>query len=425
VTQSAGGWVTGNAKRYSAGGALLGVDCWLANDAGTRLIGLTGPEYEYNKKDQNGTVTGVFRSNGEAYNDFPYINAAGQVAATSARYSSTGGDNGRDAWLFDGNTTRLIGLTGPDYEYQSSDGTIGRYNEPSAAPTASGSVLGWSSGPHGSDTWVYSNGTTRRVGLTGGIYENATHHRQGSGAGINNAGQSIGVNNLFQGYSGQDCWFNDGTASHRINLTGGVYEYTDSTRGNAIVRGAFPTELNESGDVIGWSWRYSPTGDSLGSAGWFYDSTTDVTTELAFGVRADLYCATMPLLLTETGVVLGSYKLSDATTGLNTRAFWWSASEGFHDLGELVSGGLPDAGWQYLTGFNNNIANDAATAGVMPGGSPQYVLGYGVLNGQVDGGVSAFLLSANVPEPAGAVSIAAVGVTALARRRRRCRRPGR
>jgi hypothetical protein len=35
----------------------------------------------------------------------------------------------------------------------------------------------------------------------------------------------------------------------------------------------------------------------------------------------------------------------------------------------------------------------------MPGGSPQYILGYGILIGQAEGSASGFLLTA-IPEPA-------------------------
>jgi hypothetical protein len=74
--------------------------------------------------------------------------------------------------------------------------------------------------------------------------------------------------------------------------------------------------------------------------------------------------------------------------------------------GELVSGGLADAGWQYLTslGYPNNTI-DRAVVGTVPGGSPQYILGYGVLIGQVEGTPSAFLLTA-IPEPAAIMGVA-------------------
>jgi hypothetical protein len=396
TAQNQGGRSIGDSNRYSTTRSWLGADSWSSVADTPQLINLTGPQYEYDARDQSGKIIGRFRESRALT-----LNDAGQVVGSSNRYSFAGGDAGRDAWLFDGQTTRLISLTGPNYEWTTGDGSIARISEPRAL-TASGYVLGYSSRLSGTDGWIYHNGTTRRVGLSGGIYE-ATGHRWGQADAINEAGQSIGRTQIFpaSGYYGQDAWFDDGSTARRIGLSGGVYEYRDANQGNAIVRASWPTQLNASGKVIGWSRRYSLAGDILGAAGWFYDPLTDETTELAFGVRpTDQFCETFPAYVTDTGVVLGTYKQYDAGTQFFRRAFWWSVEDGFHDLGQLVGGGLASAGWQYLTSpdYPNNTV-DRAVVGVMPGGSPQYILGYGILIGQAEGSASGFLLTA-IPEPA-------------------------
>src|SRR4029077_11526504 len=116
------------------------------------------------------------------------------------------------------------------------------------------------------------------------------------------------------------------------------YEHAAS---GGIYRYGFAIAPNEAGDLIGESERDSAIGDDIGQAGWFYDSASGTTMPLEFSVRSsDSYSFTRPRILTEQGVVLGSYDFFEGATFVAERAFWWSEQAGFHDLGQLVHSGL-------------------------------------------------------------------------------------
>jgi hypothetical protein len=166
--------------------------------------------------------------------------------------------------------------------------------------------------------------------------------------------------------------------------------------------------LNDTGDAIGTSDRYTAAGAGRGTAGWFYDADLGRTFALSFSFRGnDNTSYTAPILLTDDGVVLGRYTLYSGNSTVGDRVFWWSLDAGFRDLGALVQGGLNAAQWAYLSTVID------ANGTYIGGGSPNYIVGTGYAS---IGNVTAFLLTA-VPEPA--TLIASMPLVLIARRSRR------
>jgi hypothetical protein len=341
------------------------------------------------------------------------ISNAGQVAGFSNRYATDGTYLGTDGWVYNGTTTVQIGLFGAGYEYQPSPGQTYREGGAGFVNTA-GHVAGGSSrfgadGTYlGQDAWFYNGSTTQRINLSGGAYEYPTpagSYRFGQEWLIKSSDVVVGYNSRFDaagGNLGNDIWLFDG-ATRLLNLTGGPYETAAHLRVSTMIA------VNDVGEVLGTSERYAGDGSSLGLAGWFFDHSTDATTALEFSFRNDGFCETDPQFLTEDGIVLGSYERFSGATSLGDFAFWWSRDAGFHDLGNLVSGGLSLSGWSAL-------ADVIDAQGAFLGGSPRYIAGVGLASDQTYGS-SGYLLAAKVPEPACA-GIAGLVLLGLRRRSR-------
>jgi hypothetical protein len=424
VQLNAAGQVLGESDRYNATGTSLGSDVWLYDNATsqTHVIGLTGSGYEYTASG-GGTYRESFARQ---------LNDAGQAIGVSTPYNSAGTPIGEDSWIYSGGSTTRIGLTGPDYEYTYTGpggGTV-RGSFPQTI-NAAGQVAGnttrvnASGIPLGHDPWVYSGGTTRRVGLVGGVYE----FIEGNGGGtsrtsdllqLNATGQTIGTSDRYAADAeglGHDAWVDDGTTTQRIGLIGAGHEYTTAI---GVVRSSTPLDINAAGQVIGTSARYDASGGDLGNSGWFFDPATSQTTPLEFSFQNTGYSDTTPVILTDAGVVLGEYERFDFFVDEGKRVFLWSPNAGFYDLGaagQLVQGGLLSSGWAYLTSVYGTDVPGAA-ARLTPGGAPQYILGTGVQTDPTNP-ANVFLLTAAVPEPASGASLALVALSAVGCLRRR------
>ncbi|MDP9175105.1 MAG: DUF3466 family protein [Planctomycetota bacterium] len=462
LQQNNGGLVTGYSDRFFDLGTVgtLGADSWLYNGSSTKQIGLTGGDYGY------AAVGGTQESSRSLG-----LNSIGEAIGVSNRYNSLGNSLGQDSWIFNGATSQQIGLIGGVY------GSTVRNNTPLQINDV-GDVTGYSLfsvSSSSQDSWLFDGTTTRQIGLTGGIY--AVFGEQYSIAQqLNNSGQVIGYSKRYNGQNGvllgQDPWRYDGTSTQQMGLTGGVYSYSFfgngtfqmsvaqqinnagqvigysnryDASGNSLGQDAWyfngatqpiglsggvhsyagaggifqsstAQQINKSGQVVGTSNRYDSSGNSLGQDGWFFDPATDVTTSLQFSVdSANNFSSTSPEILTDTGVVLGQYELYVGSTDEGLRAFYWSLSNGFYDLGSLVSGGLTAAGWQDLALVDvSSVPGALGTAG---DGSPQYIAGVGSINGQYGNGTE-YLLSASVPEPRMPSLVLIAGLGLLAKRRR-------
>ncbi len=329
-TMDDAGDIDGYSKRYSSAGNFLGYDSWYSNGSSTQQIGLTGTNYSY------ATTGGTYESS----NDFA-INATGEVLGQSLRYNSSGGSLGSDAWYFNGSSTQQIGLTGANYSYATSGGTY-QYSFPYDINSA-GNVVGYSqrfssSGASlGYDTWYYNGSTTQQIGLTGTNYSypaSGGTYQNSSPALINNAGDVLGYSQRFSSSGaplGQDAWYYNGSTTEQIVVNGAGDSYITS---GGTYETSYISQMNAAGDVIGNSDRYNSTGNSLGQDAWFFDSATDSTDLLQFSVdSANGDSDTYPEVLTDSGAVLGYYDLYNGSTLEGIDAFYWSESNGFHDLG--------------------------------------------------------------------------------------------
>jgi len=402
IAINAAGQVLGISQRYQSGGIGLGQDSWLYDGTSTQQIGLIGSGYSYT------TATGTYQSS------YPVaLNNSGQAVGWSIRYNSSGVNLGQDSWIANGTPSLAIGLTGSGFNYSASGGTF-QWSAPvaindagqavgySQTYTSGGAVVGYYS-------WLFNGTSTRQIGLNGGVYDNGGPLYSGTML-LNNSGQVVGNAPRYDSHGdslGQDCWFFDGTATQQIGLTGSNYTYSSAT---GTFQSSQSIAINKAGQAIGISSRYDASGNPLGQDGWFFDISTDKTSLLQFSVdSANDYSNTDPVILTDTGVVLGSYELFSGSTDEGGYAFYWSAANGFSDLGTLIDGGLSAAGWE-------SLLDVVDAAGAEPDGSPQFILGDGLMDGQ--SGNTTYLLSASVPEPTTITSIL-TGATVLCLRRRR------
>ena len=131
---------------------------------------------------------------------------------------------------------------------------------------------------------------------------------------------------------GRSAWLYDGATTIDIGLTG-----PEHTRNNGYKYslGGFQDQLNEAGQVIGYSERYNGGSTRLGQDAWVYDPLLDQTFALQLSTRSDGYAFSSAAYLGEDGLVLGTYTLFDAlgTTNLGSRAFYFTIADGLHDLG--------------------------------------------------------------------------------------------
>lgn len=385
----------GSSNRFTSTGANLGQDSWFFNGATSQEVGLVGPIYSYPVAG-GGTFEQIIANR---------LNSAGDVTGVSMRYNSLPAHLGQDAWIFNGTTTQQIGLTGSQYQYTLSSSSGGGIYEQSGviALSNAGQAIGESyrfnsaGSQIGSDAWLFDGTTTRQIGLVGPGYS-FTSTQPGGGidedsipTAINNAGKIIGGSSRYASNGaplGGDAWFYNGSTTQAIGLSGPGYSY--SSNGDIYQSsGQMMINNNPDAQVLGISHRYGATGNSLGQAAWFFDSATGITTPLLFSTEANGYGYTEPMVLTNTGVVLGYYDLFSASNGGQIDAFYWSEQYGFYDLGALVNGSISAAGVSDLTD-----ADFAANA--LADGSPQFILAYGEMPNSE--GVGVFLMNA-VPEP--------------------------
>jgi hypothetical protein len=408
------GDVLGESERFDSSGNRLGSDMWLFDGASAHQIGLTGAPYSYT------TSTGGTYQSSLAF----ALTSADQTSGTSSRYDSSGNSLGQDSWAYSAGTTTPIGLTGGNYSYITSTGGTFEENVAARMNLLSGQVIGHSlrydsSGNSlGDDTWIYDGTSTKQIGLTD------TQHSYTTTAGVtrnssvevnNSMGQAAGESNRYGSALqslGSDAWLYDGTTTRQIGLTGGQYSSTTSS-GN--VQNSSVNNINDAGQVIGVSTEYYTGGYALakGKAGWFYDPATNVTTPLIFSTQSggDEISNTDPEILTSTGNVLGSYELYNDSTDEGPRAFFWNLSKGFYDLGSLTNGQLTAGGYNYLSYVLD-------VAGTNPDGFPQYILADAVPSNQ-----SPVPIILAIPEPPAAMLLACLPLLfAYSRPRHRRRR---
>jgi hypothetical protein len=316
-----------------------GLTAWFYNGSDTINIGLTGPEYT--------------RSDGYKYS-YPYrLNEAGQVSGYSRRYTGST-DLGQTAWLYNGATAVDIGLAGP--EYTSDIGS--KFSSPSSLNKA-GQVSGYSvrynggSTSLGQSTWFFNGTTSVAIGLVGPEHTRNDGYRSSSLSGLNEGGQVIGYSARYNGGSaslGQSTWLYNGTTTIETGLTGPEYTRNDGYKSSAtFIFG----ELNEAGQVIGYSARYNGGSTSLGQGAWFFNGTTTVPIGLTGPehTRNDGYklsrFANTERALNSAGQVTGiSYRYNNGNIQLGQSAWLYNGATTI-DIGLTGSEHTRNDGYKY------------------------------------------------------------------------------
>ncbi len=425
---NASGQVIGYASRQHYDGFGAGQDVWIYSPATntTQMIGLTGPAYTYiganggpygvssnkvvalnaagqvagdaalggsqgNEGDawlyspatgatqRIGIYDSLHTENGYDANTPVALNAVGQVAGTANHFKNTGLPyNGQDAWIYSPatNTTQQIGLVDSAHT-QTGDYS---YHKP-VALNDSGQIAGYSNRFSGStdqgwDAWLYSSKTnkTQMIGLT-----DAAHTQTGGysynqpnsfnlTAGLNSAGQVAGFAKRDNGNTdeGQDTWLYS-PATNTTQMIGLTDAAHTQTGGYSFNQNQSANPLNTIGQVVGTAKRYSGSTDE-GEDVWLYDSAKNTTYNLVSSPSASGYASSEISYLGDDGTVLGDYKVNGGAT---QDLFLWSEAAGFHDLGDLIQGGLTTTGWASLA--------DAYGAAYGGSGGP-YIIGDGTLS---------------------------------------------
>lgn len=341
------------------------------------------------------TGGGFVGTDGNRFSDADGINEAGQVIGFSYRYSGNSREGG-SAWLYDGATTIPIGLVGGVHP----GSTAQELTESGKVRGTSGRRTGGSLfGSYlGTSAWVYDGVNTIQLGFTGAQHTNGTDFKVSETTAMNEAGDVIGYSNRYTAGGGKDSWLYDGTTTRNVALVGGEYANGSGFQNSEA------QQINEAGQVIGFSLRANGGQDA-----WLYDPTLDDTFRLRLSERSDGFASSTATYLGEDGLVLGTYTLFDGLdNSLGTRAFYFTLEDGLHDLGALVDGGLAANGWQWLA------------SAVRENGLGQ-IVGSGRPSSQSTAAM-AFLLTP-VPEP-GALALCLIAAGCIPQRPQRARRRG-
>ena len=398
------GQVAGGAYRYDGiTGRFTGFSAWLYDGATTTNIGLTDSEH-------TSVTTGERGSSAHDLND------AGQVAGAASRYDGvTGSFLGYSAWLYDGGTSTIIGLT--DAEHTSV--VTGERVSVSQFINDVGQVVGVSNRYDGvtgdflgASAWLYDGANTNNIGLTDAKHTSVITGEQVSFAqALNNAGQVAGHARRYDGVTddvqGLSVWLYDGAITTDIGLSD--IAHTSVTSGARVSQ---LHALNNSGQVTGYASRFDGvTGDFLGNSAWLYDGATTYAFDLDYGSSDGRGNSYFSWLSDDEAFGVGIYERFDTLNNLlGVRAFVFDLADGFFDLVDSVAGGLAVQGWDYLNAVLGGFTPEGTSAG-----GHQFLAGSGARSGEP--GIQAFLISAKfsaVPEP-GSLALFGVGLLAAFR----------
>ena len=238
----------------------------LANSYKIETLGLTDADHT--------------RNDGYRESSASILTDSGKVGGRSHLYYGGNNKLGFSTWVFDGNTTRQVGLT--DADHTRNDG----YRESSLTSfTNSGKFGGWSrqyfggSNEAGFSAWVFDGNSTWKAGL----YD-SRHSDHNFISGMNELGQAAGTARYYPMPTGlnpvvsspppsQSTWFFNGSTTVQIGLLDADHTDRDGSRFSDIF------SINNFG-VAGTSSRYTGvTRDPAGEAdaytsAWLFDGIT-------------------------------------------------------------------------------------------------------------------------------------------------------
>lgn len=263
---------------------------------------------------------------GTRYNFAYALNNSGQVAGDAYRYSGDT-DIGTSAWIYSGSTTTEIGLANSAH---TNSITGERYNNVIALNN-SGQVAGHAARYNGdistgNSAWVYNGNITKEIGLTNVEHTNSvTRERYNYIRVMNDAGHVAGEADRFNGDigAGTSAWIYNGSNTKEIGLTDATHTNSASTeRYNYIYR------LNNAGQVAGHAVRYN--GDvNNGNSAWFYNGNT--TNEIGLTDAAHTNSTTGERSnsvseLNNTGHAIGQADRYSGETNVGTSAWFFNGS---------------------------------------------------------------------------------------------------
>jgi hypothetical protein len=317
------------------------------------------------------------RNDGYKLSDANELNDAGQVAGYSSRYNGGSIDFGQSAWLYDGATTIDIGLTGP--EHARNDGYKVAY---ASQLNEAGQVLGYSwrynggSADWGLSAWLYNGATTIDVGLTGPEHTRSDGHKFTTPSQLNEAGQVTGFSDRYIGIadSGHTAWLYNGATTIEIGLTGPEHTRNDG------YKESYPVDLNEAGQVAGYSNRYQSGSFPIARSAWIYNGATTIDISLT-GIeytRSNGHRFSTARQLNEAGQVTGqSTRFNSGGTDLGDTAWLYNGAT-------TIDIGLTGPEHTRTSGHKNSVPLGLNEAGQVIGESDRY-------NGFAELGNSAWL----------------------------------
>ncbi|MCC6322575.1 MAG: hypothetical protein IT438_14195 [Phycisphaerales bacterium] len=268
------------------------------------------------------------------------VTPEGRVAGYSDRYAANT-QVGKDAWIWDGQTSAPLSLTGPVYEtgglsVLKRDSTILALN---TNGKAIGSNIRYASGGTvlvGSDAWLYDGQTVQLIGLTGAGYDqtpgSATTRRNNFVVAINPADTVIGYTVRYSPTGtnlGFDVWSHrNGVSTVLPSLSGADYQYTTAA---GVYYYNTSVAINASSHIIGYTDRVTSTGSSLGADSWLYQGSTLTTIavtgpEFEFPVGSQIWRTTRVVGMNDQGAVVGTANRRSSTGAtLGASAFIWNS----------------------------------------------------------------------------------------------------
>jgi hypothetical protein len=204
-----------------------------------------------------------------------------------------------------------------------------------------------------------------RLGLPGYEHTRNDLYELSSASELNNAGQVRGFSPRFNGGStnlGESAWFYDGRKTINIGLTGA--EHT-SIGGSKI---SFSTKLNEAGQVSGYSKRYNGGSVDLGRTAWVYNGTSTIDVGLTGSehTRDDGYKYSSIGQLNEAGQVHGYANRYNGGSADLGRSAW------FYNNATTIDIGLTDSEHTRNDGYKYSDVNELNEAGQVTGRSERY-----------------------------------------------------
>lgn len=269
-----------------------------------------------------------------------FVNGAAQMTGVQQRYANNGREKGNSAWVYDGVTTKKIGLLSSVYRRASDDYRDNRVHGINESSQVIGTAAryGAASESLGQQAWVYNGSVNRVIGLKGAEHIDAVGGRYSSPDAINNAGQTAGYTKRYDvagNEIGQSAWFDNGTASEKIGLIDAPHtRSTDGYKSSAVEL------LNETGQVAGTAERFAGDGTATGQSVWLFNGVTTVQVGLEGGqfVSNQGEAFNYVTMLNDAGFAAG---YTDRPHPL----------DGVYSTSDFPYGGCPGEFWEdYLTG---------------------------------------------------------------------------